>query len=156
MYKRLNYIVERNPLYQKGDGWQNTFAVIVPTPCTPFGFKQAGKHKIRPGQSFKVTYNLRNILTSTLTESIVELNVPAGMTLMQTYAPKRYTHERPVVEDGVVLVKLHQVPACGTAKITLLFKASSAVSGTLSFPYTVHVPRNYCYQDGAAAVRTWV
>lgn len=154
MYKQINWIANRNPLVQNGDGYQLQLSAIVPTPCTPFAFKQAGSRNIRPGQAFKVTYALRNILTSTLTEANVAFKIPAGYTLLQTYPPKQYTHERPVVENGEVWVKLNQVPARGTAKITLLFRApTNAASGTVSFPFTAHIPTNYCYQQGAATVR---
>lgn len=96
-----------------------------------------------------MTYVFRSILNSTLTEAVVALNVPLGVTLLQTYPPKRNTRERPVVENGEVLVKLSQVPPRATNTIRLRFWASSATTGTVSFPCTVTINQNSGQRHGA-------
>lgn len=104
-----------------------------------------------------MTLKVRNIVNSTtVPETVLELPLPAGVTLVQAYPPKRYSNGQYMVEDDKLVMKLKLIPAGKTARIKLAFQASTSVSGTVSFPYTVLVPSRYCYQEGAASVRACV
>lgn len=131
-----------------------TSSPTVPAPCNFFLFKQLGHKRVRPGQTFRVVLSFANKLQQVLPDMDVTFALPGSVTYVRAYALKKhYMHQRPIVANGRVTVKLNQIPGRGLAKVVLELKASTSASGTLSFPYRVFVPsQGPCAYDGTAKV----
>lgn len=83
----------------------------------------------------------------------VAVALPGSVTYVRAYVLKKYMHQRPIVENDKVLVKLNQIPKRGLAKVVLELKPTTSASGTLSFPYRVSVPsQGHWAYDGTAKV----
>lgn len=130
-----------------------TASPAVPPPCNFFLFKQLGHKKVRPEQTFKIVQSFANTFKQVLPDIDVAVALPGSVTYVRAYALKKYMHQRPIVANGRVLVKLNQIPGRGLAKVVPELKATTSASGSLSFPYWVSVPsQGHCAYDGTTQV----